>query len=199
VATITAITDTFVNSGSAGTNYSTETYTEIYTWPFGTVANRGLYSIDISSLPDNISITAAALEMYMSAFEGGGGSELMRSHVYPVTSMPDLTTVTWTNFSGTLGSSDSYTDVSLTPGWVSFNVLTSTQNAHSGSGTLALAIDGGSSSAQDTNRRFVSMEGTEALRPRLKVTYTQNVAPGGPSISAPGKIRVSKARMKSFH
>lgn len=62
-----------------------------------------------------------------------------------------------------------------------------------GASALTLLIDGGVDGAADTNRYFVSMDGAEAQRPYLSVTYTLMIE-GGVPISAPGRMRVSKLR-----
>jgi hypothetical protein len=199
VATITAITDTWVNSGAADTNYSTSTESRTYQWPFGVVANRSLWQIDHSTLPANISITAAALEVYLTGHDGSGGTDPMPSYLYRVTgTLPTISTVTWNNFAGTLGTAVSITDVGLTAGWYSFPLLGAMQASYVAGTSLTLALDGSTASAQDTNRIFASMNhGTSAWRPRLKVTYTLPVnitppnAPTGHSVSAgDGKVNL---------
>lgn len=192
VVTITDIADTYINSGAATTNFSDNTEFRTYQWPAQVVANQGLDNISLSSLPSNISITAATLELYLTGYDGGGGTNPMRTYVYRVTgSVPNISTVTWNTFAGTVGMAESYTDVSLTPGWFSFNVREMVMAAYAAGTPLYVAIDGGPDGTQDTNRIFASMNhGTTAWRPRLKVTYTQLVGPPpASSVLTPGKAR----------
>jgi len=57
---------------------------------------------------------------------------------------------------------------------------------------LYLALDSGPDHSW-SNREFISANNAStSLRPTLSITYTQLVAPEGPSISAPGKMRVVK-------
>lgn len=200
-ATITDIADTFIDTGTADTNYSDNTASRVYQWPYGTVANRVLDNISLSSLPTNISITSASLEVYLTDHDGSGGTDPMRVYVRGVSgTVPNITTVTWTNFAGTLGSYNRYTDVTLVPGWFSFNVLEETQAAYAAGIPLYLALDGSTYGNQDTNRIFASMDhGTAAWRPRLKVTYTQLTGPPpAPSIMSPGKLKVAAGKISRW-
>jgi hypothetical protein len=178
-----------INSGSPDTNYLGTA--KVYQWPSGTKANISLLQDNTAKgLPDNIAITAATLSGRVSSWEGSGGTVPMRVHAYNVTgTIPTLSTVTWTSWAGTL-TELSVTDVPLSTGWVSWNILSTVQAAKADNSTMTLALDGGPDGASDTNRIFDQFE--------VVIVYTNLVAPEGPSISAPGKIRVSKARMKSF-
>jgi hypothetical protein len=203
-ATITAIADTFIDFGTPGTNYSTNTTSITYQWPYGVVANRVLDNVSLSSLPANISITAASLEMYLTDYDGSGGTDPMRIYIGGLTGPVNISTVTWSNFdNGVLPAYNRYTYVTLVPGWFSFNVLEETQAAYAAGIPLYLALDGGTYGNQDTNRIFASIDhGTAAWRPRLKVTYTQlSGPPPSPSTPTSGKMKIktgTKGRWRSF-
>jgi hypothetical protein len=174
------------------TNYSTETYLQVYQWPAYDVENRILDNI-VMGLPDNVSITSASLYMYMESWEGSGGTNPMRVYAYRVSdNVPVISMVTGNNFTGTLQAAESYTDVPLTTGWYPWNVTTMAQWAYANASPLHIALDGGQDGSADTNRAFTSREGSASFRPYLSVTYTSLVGPGGPSISAPGKGRFNK-------
>jgi hypothetical protein len=181
---------TMINSGSTGTNYYGTM--EVYQWPAGVVANRILLQDNTAKgLPDNILITAATLRLHTSDWEGPGGTVPMRVRAYNVTgTIPVLSTVTWVSWAGTLSAALSTAEVPLSTGWVSWNILSSAQAAKAGNATMTLALDGGPDGATDTNRIFDSIE--------VVITYTQLACENCPSISAPGKMRVSKARFKTF-
>jgi hypothetical protein len=183
--------DTFINSGAADTNYSSSTESRVYQWPSYTVINRVLDNI-VLGLPDNVSITEARLYMYLSGYDGSGADNPMTVYAYrsdPITP----STATWTNSSAvTKQASESSVGVTLTPGWVYWDVLTMTQWAYANASPLYIALDGWQVGAADTNRIFVSRDGAAANRPYLSVTYTSMV--GGVSIPAPGKMRVSKMK-----
>ena len=201
---ITDIADTYIwpaGGANGDNNVSSSEKVEVYQWPSYSWANRILDNVSLASLPANISITAASLEMYMYGYDGSGGTNPMRTYVYPVTNMPDISTVTGNNFAGTLGTPLPAVDVSLTTGWYSLNVLEAVQAAYAAGTPLYLAIDGGSDGTQDTNRIFASMDhATTAWRPRLKVSYTQLSAPAGPSTLTPGKGRwKGPGRFRTFH
>jgi hypothetical protein len=204
--TIQDITDTYINFGAWGdTNFSDNVASRTYQWPSYFPANRILDNISLSSLPANILITAASLEMYMYGYDDAGGTNPMRTYVYPLTgNVPNISTVTWNTFdNSSVGSAEGYTDVSLASGWFPFNVLQATQTAYNAGLPLYLMLDGGSNGAADTNRIFASMNhATTAWRPRLKVKYTQlSGPPPEPSVPTPGKMKFksgTKGRWRSF-
>lgn len=187
------LTDTYVNSGAKTTNYSDNTANRLYQWPLGTVANRTLVQVASLGLPDNIAITSATLYMYLSTWDGSGGTSSMNAYVYPVTGQSwTIANVTWNTLDNSaVGSYESVTAVPLTAGWYSWTVTEMTKAAYAADGALTVLLDGGLDGAADTNRYFTSMDGTEAQRPYLSVTYTL-LTPGGVPVSAPGRMRVSK-------
>lgn len=185
------LADTYVNSGAATTNYSDNAANRLYQWPIGTVANRTLVQVASLGLPDNISVTSATLYMYLSTWDGSGGTTPMNAYVYPVTGQSwTIGNVTWNTLdNAAVGAYESVTAVPLTAGWYSWTVTEAVQAAYAGASALTLLIDGGQDGAADTNRYFVSMDGAEAQRPYLSVTYTL-LTPEGIPVSAPGRFRV---------
>jgi hypothetical protein len=187
----TPIKDTYIDSTTPSVNYSTASLSHIYQYPSFTVANRALYKIDLSSLPDNILITTGYLYLYNSTYTGSGGNDRMPVHVYRAT-VADASTVTWANFDNTsmVDSGESFGYVALEPGWYPWRVTNIVKYGYANGKTVGIALDGGSEGASNTNRAWSTMEG--AYPPYLVVTYTQ--LSGGLPISAPGKMRVSGFR-----
>lgn len=190
----TAIEDTWINSGSTGTNYSTGTTTGTYDWPDFTVSNKTILmdNTDIVNLPDNITITSATLRLYLT---DGGGYNPTDITVHRITgAVPTISSVTWASFSGTVGPTLDTVSATLVPRWIEFNVLSAVQSAYTSGDPVYLLVQGGTGTA-DTWRDFASAQhGTTSWVPQLVITYTNLVGPSGPSISAPGKLRVSKLR-----
>jgi hypothetical protein len=191
--TVTGTSAIFTLTGSdTEANDNFYGYMVVWQWPSATVANR-VYLQDNTAkgLPDNILITDAILRLRVPSTEGwvgSGGTNPMRIHAYNVTgSIPNLHTVTWNTDTSTR-TEISVTDVPLAAGWSSWNILSAVQAAKTGNITMTLALDGGQDGALDTNRTFDAAE--------IVITYTQLVGPAGPSISAPGKLRVSRLKGK---
>ena len=194
--TYTTIVDTFINSGSPDTNEESNIALRTYQWPYATVANRIILkdSVDLASIPDNVTINDAKLRLYLTGYDGSGGTNPMRTYVYKITgTVPDPTTVTWNNFAGTLQAVSPYIDVSLVTGWFEWNVTNEVQTAYAADTPLYLALDGGNQSNVDTNRIFASADhGTSAWHPQLVVTYTPGAGePPPPTIMSPGKMRIT--------
>jgi hypothetical protein len=189
----TSFADTFINSGTPSTNYGDNTELRSYQWPANTVANRIIVfdNADILSIPSFVTITAAKLRLYLTGYDGSGGSSLMRIYAYKITgSLPDTTTVTWSNFAGTL-TQLGYTDVDLIVGYKEWDATSAVASAYASRSPLYIALDGGAQSPQDTNRIFASVDhATAAWRPQLSVTTQAPInlippaAPSGHSVSA---------------
>ena len=192
--TISAIEDTHISDGY-GENFSTDVRLRVRQVPDGVMESQILGKV-VLGLPDNVSVQSATMYMYMETYNGIPGTDPMRLYAYRVSgTVPTISTVTDATFAGTLENYESYADVTTTPGWVQWDVTNMVTWAFVNSSSLYFAIDGSTGSAAWTNRRFTSMEGTEIYRPYLSVTYMQLTGPpGSPSISAPGKMRVSKMR-----
>jgi hypothetical protein len=158
---------------------------EVYQYGAGTVANRALVQDNTQALiPDNCTITAATLTLTAS-YEGSGGTNPMPVKVYSVSgTLPNLATVTWNTWAGTLSAALDTTNVTLS-GNHSWNILPAVQAAYAARSSMVLALDGGPDSASDTNRILTS--------PVISITYTQ-LTPEGIPVSAPGRFRVSKLR-----
>lgn len=202
--------DTYVNINSGGNdNYADNTYLEVYTYPVNTVANFILDNLALPALPANATITSATLRLYVIGTDGAGGDSLMRLYASPVIGMPSINLVTWNSFvdnAATLGASESYADVPKDNTWISWNVTNMAQAAKAAGTNILLSIDGsvavsGGTSAADTSRKFASNQhATVEIRPQLVVVYTTHVdtAPSSPTISAPGKMRISRGRFQRF-
>jgi hypothetical protein len=193
-----SLQDTWINSGDGDTNWSTSTTLKTYQYPNNTTANRILDNI-VMGLPDNVSILSATYKAYMVGYDDSGGTDPMPLYIYRVANMPNLSTVTWNNFSGTLQTYESITGVTKDSGWVSWDVTNAARWAYANSSPLYIAIDGGTASDVDTNRTFASRDHLSGevtvggLRPYLSITY-MSLTPEGVTISAPGKMRVSKLK-----
>jgi hypothetical protein len=126
----------------------------------------------------------------------------MRVYAYRISdNVPVIGSATWNSYTTTspavVQTAESYADVSTTPGWSSWDITTMTTWAKANSSPLYIALDGGGDGVADTNRIFVSMQGATGFTPYVAVTYMQLVGPPpSPSISAPGKLRVSKMRLR---
>jgi len=133
--------------------------------------------------------------LYNASYEGSGGTDPLRLHAYVLSgTLPTIGTVTWTSYAATATeSTESVTNVPLTAGWVAVPVTSAVQGAYAGSKILNLALDTAQDGSTDTNRAFSSNDAA-SNKPYVSVTYTQLVGPGGPSISEPGKLRVTKFR-----
>lgn len=192
------INDTYIYNYTPDNNYSSASTMWASQYPAATTESRIIIvdNTDIQSIPDNVVITSATLRMYMTSSLYGGGTNPMRLHAYSISgTLPDVSTVTWNTFAGTLSSGISTTDVSITPGWYEWNVLSAVQTAFNTRAPLYLALDGGADGSPDTNRYFATMEhATTVWRPQLVITYTQLTAPPpeGTRISVPGSLRVSR-------
>jgi hypothetical protein len=166
-------TDTYTNSGSPSAINAASAELRAYTWPAGKVANRIHVNVSLLPLPTGATILSAKWFMYLTGFDGGGGSNPMRISVSRVTgSPPDLSTLSWSTFAAPLAPAESSADVGLSPGWNEWTVTEAAKFAQANGGVLSLALDGGTVGATDTNRTFASSEhGTPSLRPYLLVTY----------------------------
>jgi hypothetical protein len=148
---------------------------------------------DILSIPSGVTITAAKLKLYLTGYDSSGGNSLMRIYARKISgTLPDTTTVTWTNFAGTL-TQLGYTEVGLALGYKEWDITTAVQAAYAASPRtpVYVALDGGAEGVQDTNRIFASVDhATAAWRPQLVVTTQTPInlippaAPTGHYVSA---------------
>jgi len=212
--------DSWINGGSADTNYSDNTGLRIYQWPEYVSINKALIfdNTDIQSIPDNVMVTNAKLRLWLYGYGGSGGSNPMRVYARRISgTLPVMETVTWNNFAGSL-TQLSYTDVALDNAWYEFDVTNAVQSAYSARAPVYIMLDGGAEGVADSNRYFASYEySDEAKRPQLIVTWlpmtgacpTSRPAGSGydigayqyqgvpcASISAPGKMRISRGRLR---
>jgi hypothetical protein len=178
---------------SGEVNNSTSTLVKTYQFPAESPANIVIDNI-VLGLPDNIAIQSAQLWMRLDSWYGNGGDSSMNVYAYRISEPVDVTTIVWSTFNlGWKNAYESVTAIPLTPGWYYWDVTTMTQWAYTNSSPLYVALDGGTTGSIDTNRLFVSREGTSGYRPYLVVTYMP-LTQGGVPISAPGKMRVSKMK-----
>ena len=182
--------DTYVNLGSySDNNYFSEPLIATYTWPANNVANRGFIRWDLSGLPDNITVTNAALWLFY-VDGGAGGDPAYAVSVAKVTgAFPDLSRATWNRFDGVspwpggqnggaaaMDPPVSSSTIGRTYRWVSWDVTELVQEwADRPETNSGMAIDGDASAGADSHRYFASGEYPDpSLRPRLLVTYVKN-------------------------
>src|SRR5688572_483244 len=111
--------DAFVNSGSAGTNYGTNTALLGF---WNTTAQRSYIDVDLSGIPTNAIITKATLRMYASAVNNAV------THNYDICRVMASWTeggITWTNkpATTTAGKSTLSHAASSSTGWQSVDIL----------------------------------------------------------------------------
>jgi len=192
----TGIEDTWITSGSqAGVNKSDNVVLRVYNWPERTTLNKTIImdNSDILALPDNVTINNAKLRLYNTT---GAGTDPTTHAIYSLSgTLPDISTVTWNNFSATVSAALTTVSVPAAEGWVEFTVTSAVSAAYLASKSPVYFLIADTEGASDTSRWYASQEHeTTAWHPQLEITYTQMVAPEGPSISAPGKMRVSKLK-----
>lgn len=181
--------DTFlVSAGGSDTNYVTDNAIRTYTWPAGSVANRGFLKWDLSILPDDAVITGATLWLHS---EGGGaaqGDPLYWVGVYHVAGVtPDMRQMTWNTFDGShawSGGPDggagnmsplgSFAVVGVEPGWIAWNVTELVREGKGAPGAaFVMAVDGDAGASADSCRYFASKDHSDpGLHPRMVVTFT---------------------------
>lgn len=187
--------DTFINSGSPTTNYSTNTTTlNTYTWPANTPANRIVMKWDLSAIPKTAVIQRATLSLYMYGYEETGGDNNYEISVHKIVNRnPVIASCTWNTYNGTsawsggadggardIAPQESSTVVNKTAGYKSWDVSKMVQDwVSTPSSNFGLMLNSDSTAASDSNRMFRPTEyATASQRPKLTVTYTE--APGKP-------------------
>jgi hypothetical protein len=192
---LTSIEDTKIKLTEPAVNFSAIDNVRVKSYPDYTVQDRALYDITTAALPDNSTILSATFNAHYYGRDASGGYNPMRIYAYRISgTTPTISTVTWNSWAGTLQPYESYADVSLVPGWYSWDVTQLVKWAYENASHIFIALDGGTVSGAETNRYFYSVEGPAQYRPYISVTYSSNVAEGGPTIPAPGKMRVSKMK-----
>jgi hypothetical protein len=216
----TDLLDTFVNYGAnADTNYSSNVASTLYTCNLGEPCNRIMQRWDISSVPDNVTITAATLKMYYYANTGGtdGGVDPYNAYVYTFTTNdPTIGTVTWNNYDGSnpwttdtsctagsgpcggsadLAAYESMTPISKVLGWFQWDITNMVQNDYNADETYTyVALDSGGDHSW-SNRLFASADYTDDtnLRPTLTITYLPGEGePPSPPTHAPGRMIIMR-------
>jgi hypothetical protein len=108
-----------------------------------------------------------------------------------------ISALTWSNSSSGTLVPVSVRDVPLDFGWYSFDATNAVQHALGlGQSSIVLALDGGPDGSQDTNRQYYAILDPPGLQ-YLTVMYYISSG-GGVPVSAPGKMRISNGRFKSF-
>ena len=181
--TTASIAATFINSVSPTTNNSGDNVVYVYQLPAGTVVTRAFDNVGFS-LPSNAVVQSATWEGTLSQVSGGGGTNPMRIHIYPVSGSVPIGTVTWANFAGTIGAEVGVISVGTIVGTkYTADVTGIVRAAHlAGKSSFLLAFDGGGDGVSDTNRKFNAQSVT------IKYTVTDDILP---SPAAPGHMSIS--------
>jgi hypothetical protein len=202
--------DTYLNVGTATTNYSTLNTLCTYIWPTNTCANTIIRKYDLSSL-GGFNIVHARL--YMTVSSSGGDSSLNVS-AHKITGLnPVITSATWNTYDGSnnwvsggglgnIAAASSSVNVGLSGEWswdVTQMVKDWVATPSSNYGMLLQAASG----TVNSYRFFHSDEGTNGMRPRLVIQTEGGTTPpppgragaikvegGMPVIQAPGGLTV---------
>jgi hypothetical protein len=156
----------------ADNNYSTDTVTKNYQYPAHSAANKALYQLTLD-LPTNIQVNNAIFRVYISEWEGSGGTNPMHVFLYEILgSSVDISTVTWNTFDNNVSSAVDDVYAPLTAGWVEFDVTNIVQKCYALGIPFQVLTDGGTDGSTDTNRYYDAVTNV----PQLVITY-QNVSP----------------------
>ena len=172
--TLSPMADTYLNQGSAGSNYGTDT--QLWTDPWtGGNAKRSLIRFDLSGIPAGADITSAQLNLLEADTQGTTRTVA----IHRITQDWTENTATWANASSDYdaGSTDSVSVFwSGLPTWDTWNVLADVQDSVDG-----VQTDYGwllKDTAEGTSQFRWQFHAREAItsgnRPFLEVTYTDS-------------------------
>jgi mannan endo-1,4-beta-mannosidase len=181
------VSDTYINLGQPTTNYVSGSTISTFIWPAGISSEKMLLYFALDNVPTGALINYATLQMHLAnpAHQGDGGTNPARIYVFKSSAF-NTSTVTWNNQSFTVGEYESYADVGTTGGeLIAWDITTAMNEAIGASENLYLVVDGWVSGLIDTNRIFDSSETGNG--PEIVFDYMIDT----PSISAPGKMRIS--------
>ncbi|MCB2184422.1 MAG: DNRLRE domain-containing protein [Desulfobulbaceae bacterium] len=188
------LTDTFINLNQD--NQSSNPQLRTYTWPENTIANAILMKADLSSLPANIQIVKATLELYLIGSGGDADYDISAHKI--INYNPNLTATTgytydtvnyWTANSccynnvpmaqGDIDAAEDTVTVDLSEGYKSWTITEMVKTwVEAPSTNFGLLLNADDVAGSDSFRYFASNEETDpALRPKLTITYIEMVFP----------------------
>ncbi|MBL0125099.1 MAG: DNRLRE domain-containing protein [Betaproteobacteria bacterium] len=190
----TGATDTYINSGSATSNFGTATSVQDQTGSRGVLVRFKIFAADGGPVPNGATIQSATLSLYKSS--GGattyGARRVLKNWVE--------TQATWNKATSTLnwsvaGATGSGTDLVATAdgsastttaaGWLAFTVTGGVAAMSAGAANYGwrLVPTSGATAAKSFNSREYTTNTT--LRPKLAITYTLTNAAPTVSLTAP--------------
>ena len=179
------IDDTWTNSGSATTNYSSSSWLNTYTWPVNTVANTIIIKWDLTDISTDATVTEATLYLYQT---DSGGDTSYDIDVHKITGVdPNITTCTWNTYDGTNswtgGSDGGQADTATDEDTQSVNNTNSEYKTWdvtdmvsdwvaTPAGNYGMLVNSDDVASVDSYRYFASNEDSNTpYRPKLIVTY----------------------------
>lgn len=144
-----------------------------------------LISFDLSSIPSNVTVTSAALSLYVRRFRNGTPNKTV--HAYQITGSwtegsgtgidgQDVAGVDWLNKPGFDSTSLDSNTIGGTSGWYSWSITDLVQDWVNGNKTnygVYIKEEDGSESTSNGTKVFASRQySTTTIRPKLNVVYT---------------------------
>jgi hypothetical protein len=185
------IEDTWTDTGTATTNYSTSTGLNTYTWPVNTVANTTIIKWDLTDIPTDANVTEATLYLYQVDSDIDSSYDI---GVHKITGVdPNITTCTWNTYDGTNswtgGADGGQSDIAAAEDTQSLNLTDNEYKTWSVTNMVAdwvstpannygMLVNSDDVASVDSYRYFASTEDSNtAIRPKLIVTYTTGATP----------------------
>jgi hypothetical protein len=175
------VEDTFIDSGTANSNYATDMHIKTYTWPANTIANAIAIKWDLTAIPDSATIVNATLYLYMDSMSGDGGDNLYDISAHKIINAnPTILTCTWNTPWTTPGAQDDITPaedtkpIDKTYGYKPWLVTNMVQDwVKDPTTNYGMLINSDAAASSDSNRFFASSENSDSTRrPRLIITYS---------------------------